>query len=124
MEDTPAIGRELNASDFNFFYHVEQISGSVNLRGLPATSSIILPNLRLIRGEDLLGNRYALAVQNSTIGELILPRLTQITVGDVLFENSGELCNYKTINWNDILDNGNLTQVNTCSNPGQASKLN
>ena len=82
-----------------------------------------MPNLRLVRGEDLLGNRYALAVQNSTISELILPRLTQITVGDVLFENSGELCNYKTINWNDILDNGNLTQVNTCPNPGQASKL-
>ena len=123
MLSTPAAGRELNATDFNFFYHVEQISGAIQLRGIPATSRIILPNLRLIRGEELLGDRFALAVLNSTIGELILPRLTQITVGDVQFSNSGELCNHNTVNWLDILDGGNVSRINTCLNPSESSKF-
>lgn len=125
MEGTPSIGRQLNASDFNFLYYVEQISGSINLRGIPATSQMIFPNLRLIRGEDLLGDRYALAVQNSTLGELILPKLTQISKGDVIFEDSGELCNHNTVNWPDILDddNGMVSRINTCRTPSQSSKF-
>lgn len=124
MASTPSISRQLNASDFNFLYHVEQVSGSISLQSIPATSEIILPNLHLIRGEkdELRGNRYALVVQNSTLGELILPNLTQISRGDVLFESSGELCNHNTVNWPDILDNGNVFRINTCPNPTQFSK--
>ena len=122
MASTPSIGRQLNATDFNFLYHVEQVSGSISLQSIPGTIRIILPNLRLIRGEELRGNRYALVVQNSTLGELILPRLTQISRGGVLFENSGGLCNHNTVNWPDILDNGNVSRINTCPNPTQMSK--
>ena len=122
MASTPSISRQLNASDFNFLYHVEQVSGSIGLQSIPATSQIILPNLHLIRGEELRGNLYALVVQNSTLGELILPNLTQISRGDVLFENSGELCNHNTVNWLDILDNGDVSRTNTCPNPSQFSK--
>ena len=122
MASTPSISRQLNASDFNFLYHVEQVSGSISLQSIPDTSRIILPNLHLIRGEELRGNRYALVVQNSTLGELILPNLTQISRGDVFFENSGELCNHNTINWPDILDNGNVSRINTCPTPTQFSK--
>lgn len=122
MEATPPVGRELNATDFNFLYHTEQVSGSINLRGIPTTSRIIWPKLRLIRGEELLGYRYALAVLNSSLGEFILPALTQVTTGSVLFSNSGELCNHNTVNWTDILDDGNVSRINTCLNPGQSSK--
>ena len=123
MASTPSINRQLNASDFNFLYHVEQVSGSISFRSIPATSQIILPNLRLIRGEEVLGKRYSLVVLNSTLGELILPRLTQISRGDVLFEDSGELCNHNTVNWPDILDGGNVSRINTCPNPTQSSKF-
>ena len=125
MESTPTEPRQLNASDFNFLYHVEQISGAVSLRSIPDTSRIILPNLYLIRGEELLGDRYALVVLNSSIGELILPRLTQIKEGTVQFLDSGDLCNQNTVNWRDIVDGGNVSNinVNTCLNPGPSSEL-
>ena len=123
MENTPPKARHLNSSDFNFLYYVKEISGAVSFRSIPATSWIILPSLHLIRGEELLGDRYALVVLNSSIGEMILPRLTQIKVGDVLFSNSGELCNHNTINWPDIQDSGNVSRIETCLNPGPSSKL-
>lgn len=60
-----------------------------------------------------------LIVRNTEIGELIMPQLREISVGDVLFENTGDLCNYKTVNWADILNEGTQgrmapLEVNAC----------
>ena len=98
--------RQLTADDFNMFYHLQQVTGTVYFFGVSNTSEIILPNLRIIRAEELEGNRFSLLVRFSTIGRLVLPKLTQISRGDVLFENTSTLCNYLTVNWNDIVDGG------------------
>jgi len=90
------------------FYHIQQISGIITLVGFPNTSQIIFPNLRLIQADpdNLFANQNSLTVLNSQIGELVLPSLTQITYGNVFFENTSSLCNYLTVNWTDIIDNG------------------
>ena len=108
--------RQLTADDFNMFYHLKQVSETVRFRGIPNTSDIILPNLRIIRGENLIISRYALLIQESMIERFILPSLTQISRGDVLFKNTGSLCNYLTVNWPDIIDAGGMLEdgVGTC----------
>ena len=113
------IERNLTEDDFNFLYHVEQISNALRFTSFPQTSRIILPNLRIIRGEDLIADRFALVVQDTNISDLILPKLTQITKGNARFENTGTLCNHRTINWLDILDSPiggdvGLETVNSC----------
>ena len=110
--------RQLTADDFNMFYHLEQVSGTIYFLGIPDTSDIILPNLKIIRAEELVGNRFSLLVRLSNIKRFILPRLTEISRGDVLFENTIELCNYLTVNWRDIIDGGgNLVEEGATCNP-------
>ena len=110
--------RQLTAEDFNMFYHLEQVTGAVYFFNIPNTSDIVLPNLRIIRAEELEGNRYSLLVRFSTIERLILPKLTQISRGDVLFEGTGTLCNYFLVNWDDIIDGGGTwVEVGATCNP-------
>ncbi len=108
--------RQLNSDDFNMFYHLEQVSGAVRFLGIPDTSDIILPNLRIIRAEELVA-QFSLIVEDSIIGRLILPKLTQITRGTVIFQNTGGLCNYLTVRWTDIIDGGGslMDATGTCS---------
>ena len=48
----------------------------------------------------------------------VLPKLTEVTRGDVRFENTtSTMCNYKTVNWDDIIDNGQLVEVFACNIP-------
>ncbi|XP_064389307.1 epidermal growth factor receptor-like isoform X3 [Halichondria panicea] len=109
--------RQLNSDDFNMFYRLEQVSGAVQFLGIPDTSDIILPNLRIIRAEELVVGQFSLLVQDSIIGRLILPKLTQITKGNVIFQNTGSLCNYLTVRWSDIIDGGGtlMDGTGTCS---------
>lgn len=105
--------RSLNESDFSFFYHLEQISGKLLLNEIPATTRIVLPNLRIIRGEEILGaarDNNTLAIINVNAREIILPKLTEITRGDVLIIQplDNPICNWARVNWGDILDNGNI----------------
>ncbi len=120
--------RQLNSDDFNMFYHLEQVSGVVRFVGIPDTSDIILPNLRIIRAEELVVGQFSLLVEDSIIGRLILPKLTQITKGSVIFQNTGSLCNYLTVRWTDIIDDGTLMDgTGTCSSmaaTNPACKLN
>ena len=100
------------------FYHLEQVSGTIYFLGIPDTSDMILPNLKIIRAEELEGKRFSLLVRLSNIKRFILPRLTEISRGDVLFENTGELCNYLTVNWRDIIDGGgDLVEEGVTCNP-------
>lgn len=114
MQNTSA--RQLNADDFNMFYHLEQVNGAVRFLGIPNTTEIVIPNLRIIRGEELVANQFSLLVQDSVIGRFLLPRLTQITRGNVLFQNTGLLCNYLTVLWTDIIDGSGqlIDEVGTC----------
>ena len=103
--------RNLDEDDFNFLYHLEQISGALLLNRIPVTTSIILPNLRIIRGQQLLEKSYAMIVRGVGTVSIILPELHEISRGSVLVDQSSDnpLCNWITVNWHDIIDNGNIT---------------
>ncbi len=109
---------ELNEHNFSMFYHLKEISGILSFDAIPATNRIIFPNLRIVRGRELLSDRYSLVLVNVDIGEFILPKLTEITVGSVLVEkrnSTRRLCNLKRVKWTDILDDG-LFIDDTCTN--------
>ena len=111
----------LSEEDFSFLYSIEDISGVLRFQNIPAVSSIILPNLRVIHGQErvstLEGHELVLIVNNVEIGALLMPELREISRGGVLFQNSEILCNYKTIHWLDILSDGDLVEQNACNSP-------
>ena len=123
-EDNPL---NLTEDSFNFLYYIEEISGVLRFQNISAVPRIVLPNLVIIRGDEQVptseGHRLVLIVRNTEIGELIMPQLREISDGDVLFENTGDLCNYRTVNWPDILNVGELVEVNACDfNSGASGK--
>ena len=109
----------LSEDDFSFLRSVEYISGVLRFQNIPTIPRITLPNLQIIRGEESVstsrGHELVLIVNNVEIGALLLPELREISRGDVLFQNSGDLCNYKTVNWLDILSDGELVEQNACN---------
>ena len=105
--------RVLNETDFNMLYHLEQITGFLSFREIPQTSRIILPNLRIIQGQNLIYFDSAMLITLTDIEELILPKLTQITQGNVaiqLHHDTDLNCKLARVNWLDILDNGMLIE--------------
>ena len=109
-------GQPLTADDFNMFYYLQEISGYLQFQDIEEIDEIIIPDLRIIRGESLLGDDHALVVKSSGIHHLILPRLTEISQGGVLFRDLPNICSYRNVNWNDILDNGMLVEREACEN--------
>ena len=110
----------LTEDSFNFLYHVEEISGVLRFQNIPTVNHIVLPNLCIIRGHDLIetaeGRGLALVLLNTRIGAIVLPNLTEVTQGDVRFQNTtSSMCNYRTVNWNDIIDNGQLNELLACN---------
>ena len=96
-----------NSTDFEFLSSVEEIGDTLFIQNLILTNSITLPNLRLIRGHNLLefiveprGNP-ALFIHNVT-GPVYLPKLTEITLGDVYIVTVS-FCNHRGVLWEDIL---------------------
>ena len=117
----------LTEDSFNFLYHVEEISGVLRFQYIPTVERIVLPNLRIIRGDDLIptaeGRGLALVLLETRIGAIVLPNLTEVTRGDVHFQNTtSSMCNYKTVNWNDTIDNGQLVELMACESPRQEGK--
>ena len=112
----------LTEDSFNFLCHVEEISGVLRFQNIPTVEHIVLPNLRIIRGEELIateeGRGLALVLLETHIGTIVLPNLTEVTRGDVQFQNTtSSMCNYKTVNWDDIVDNGQLVELFACNIP-------
>ena len=113
----------LTEDSFNFLYHVQEISGVLRFQDIPPVSRIVLPNLRIIRGDEVIetsdGRNLALILLETRIGALVMPKLTEVTHGDVLFENTSSMCNYKTVNWDDIIDDvdGELVELLACNLP-------
>ena len=96
-----------SSADFEFLSSVEEIGDTLFIQNLNLTDSITLPNLRLIRGRNLLefiveprGNP-ALFIHNVT-GPVYLPKLTEITLGDVYIVTVN-FCNHRGVLWEDIL---------------------
>ena len=110
----------LTEDSFNFLYHVEEISDVLRFQNIPTVNRIVLPNLRIIRGEELIPTAerrgLALVLLNTHIGAIVLPNLTEVTWGDVRFQNTtSSMCNYRTVDWNDIIDNGRLHELLACN---------
>ena len=117
----------LTEDSFNFLYHVEEISGVLRFQYIPTVERIVLPNLRIIRGDDLIptreGRNLAFILLETRIGAIVLPNLTEVTRGDVRFQNTtSSMCNYRTVNWGDIIDNGELVQLLACESEPVESK--
>ena len=101
-------GNEVYSStDFEFLSSVEEIGDTLFIQNLNLTDNITLPNLRLIRGRNLLqfiveplGNP-ALYIHKVT-GPVYLPKLTEITLGDVYIQTVS-FCNHRGVLWEDIL---------------------
>jgi hypothetical protein len=94
--------------NFSFLYHIKEISGFLALTGIPPIPRLSLPNLRVIRGITTLpvsNKDYSLAVLGK-IYSLYMPKLTEISTGDVILRgdpSTPSLCNVNSINWNDII---------------------
>eukprot|EP00731_Ephydatia_muelleri_P019540 Em0012g365a len=72
-------------------------------------STITLPNLRIIRGQDTFsssGGPVSLLVQGFTNGFLNLPSLTEISNGRAVFVSTSGTCGFLNVLWTDILSNG------------------
>ena len=109
------LNRQLNetysSTDFEFLSSVEEIGDTLNIQNINVTDNITLPNLRLIRGHNLIdyltdptGNP-ALFIQNVT-APVCLPKLTEITLGDVYIVTVSS-CNHRGVLWEDILTDPN-----------------
>ncbi|XP_019864466.1 PREDICTED: uncharacterized protein LOC109593811 [Amphimedon queenslandica] len=106
-----SIGNSLSDADqhlveanFSFLYYVREISGYLELSGIPYIKKLSLPSLRLIRGDTLRLSRYGLAV-SGRIEMLFMPNLTEISKGDVVLLGNSDgpyLCNVLSVNWTDI----------------------
>lgn len=102
------LGNEVYSStDFEFLSSVEEIGDTLLIQNLNLADNITLPNLRLIRGRNLLqlstdpiGNP-AIYIHNVT-GPVYLPKLTEITLGDVYIQTVS-FCNHRGVLWEDIL---------------------
>jgi hypothetical protein len=105
-----SIPRTLDENDFNMLYYLEHITGAFSLVGIPETTRIILPNLRVIQGKELIESRYAVLMRDVNAGQIILPNLTEISHGSVLVEHSSNrpLCNWVSVNWPAIIDRGDI----------------
>ena len=100
-----------SSTDFEFLSSVEEIGDTLNIQNINVTDNITLPNLRLIRGRNLIGYLLppsgdpALVILNVT-APVYLPKLTEITLGDVYIVNVSS-CNHRGVLWEDILTDPN-----------------
>ena len=103
---------------------MREISGYLELNGIPHITRLSLPNLRIIRGNALRSNRYGLVVLGK-IETLYMPMLTEISRGDVILIASSDmpyLCNIRSINWTDIAPFGpdaHRLITNGCTDSGK-----
>ena len=116
-----------SSADFDFLSNVEEISDTLYIRNININDSITLPNLRLIRGRNLVdfllspNGSPALFIHNVT-APVYLPKLTEITLGDVYILTVSS-CNHRGVLWEDILTDPN-SQYQDIGNDHCPSKSN
>ncbi|XP_037311535.2 melanoma receptor tyrosine-protein kinase-like [Pungitius pungitius] len=114
----------LEHQDLSFLQTIEEVGGYV-LIAMNEANVIPLVNLKLIRGQNLYDHKFALlvisnyrldqssATHNYTSGlrQLLLSNLTEILKGGVKMMHNHLLCNAETVQWRDILDGDNSSNV-------------
>ncbi|XP_061569236.1 melanoma receptor tyrosine-protein kinase-like [Cololabis saira] len=107
----------LEHQNLSFLQSIEEVGGYV-LIAMNEAATLPLLNLRLIRGQNLYEDRYALLVMSnynrnhssatlnytSGLRRLELSSLTEILTGGVKMTHNPLLCNLETIQWWDIVD--------------------
>ncbi|XP_068603953.1 LOW QUALITY PROTEIN: melanoma receptor tyrosine-protein kinase-like [Brachionichthys hirsutus] len=118
----------LQHQDLSFLKSIQEVGGYV-LIGMNEAPSVPLVSLRLIRGQILYENRYALLVVSNYnrnlsaatpsytggLKQLQLSSLTEILKGGVKMTHNPLLCNMESVQWWDVLDN--------TSNPSMLFKM-
>ncbi|KAL5488667.1 hypothetical protein EMCRGX_G017643 [Ephydatia muelleri] len=115
-------GTALTEDSFNSLYYLKELSGSLQLNTIPSMSTITLPHLRIIRGQDTFsssGGPVSLLVNGFTNGFLNLPSLTEISNGRAVFVSTSGTCGFLNVLWTDIfLSNGDLDySMSGCTSP-------
>ena len=114
-------GTALTEDSFNSLYYLKELSGSLQLSTIPSMSTITLPHLRIIRGQDTFsssGGPVSLLVYGFTNGFLNLPSLTEISNGRAVFISTSGTCGFLNVLWTDILSNGGLDySMSGCTSP-------
>ena len=113
----------LSEDNFTFFYHIEAVGGSVAFFNVPPIDRLTLPQLVLIRGNGIASDGAALTLENSTVAEFVLPKLVEISNGNVQLSNT-TWCGYYTVNWNDILEAGEVRLLPNDEDSDFADELN
>ena len=100
----------LTEANFTFFNEVTEVTGYIFLQRIPTLTLLSFPKLRLIRGRQTISG-FTLAIVFSKIMRLYMPRLTEITSGNVILSSGNDppLCSVDSVNWDDIINNGTYT---------------
>ena len=125
-------------ANFSFFNDIKEVHGYVFL-SLPAVDQVSFPNLRIIRGRQLVPNSPSLALAVSgKIQSFYSPLLTEISAGGVFFGSKADptaLCNVVDgsdangygVHWDDILNDNGTTKVfqlsSQCTGSGMLSLI-
>ncbi|XP_057680351.1 melanoma receptor tyrosine-protein kinase-like isoform X2 [Corythoichthys intestinalis] len=118
----------LEHQDLSFLQSIQEVGGYV-LVAMNEARTVALPNLRLIRGQNLYEGKYALLVMSNYnrnhsvatlnltggLSQLQLSNLTEILRGGVKMSHNHFLCNVDSIQWGDIVDQS--------SNPSMLFKM-
>ncbi|KAM8967049.1 epidermal growth factor receptor [Pelodytes ibericus] len=97
--------------DATFLRSIQEVGGYV-LISVNSINSIPLENLRIIRGNTLYKNTYALAIVSNSANnypmiEVPMRSLTEILNGGVKISENSDLCYLSTIQWKDIVNTDN-----------------
>ena len=113
----------LTEANFTFFSEVTEVIGHISLQRIPTLTLLSFPKLRLIRGRQTFQG-FALVIGSSNIMRLYMPKLTEITSGNVIFvQNTPPLCSAASVNWTDIIsESGTYTGPN-CAGQGNQHDL-
>lgn len=99
----------LTGANLTFFNEITEVTGYIFIQRMPSLTLLSFPRLRLIRGRQTF-SQFALAIGISNIMRLYMPRLTEITNGNVMFaQNTPPLCSSASVNWADIINSGTYT---------------
>uniref|UniRef100_A0A0N5AQ89 receptor protein-tyrosine kinase n=1 Tax=Syphacia muris TaxID=451379 RepID=A0A0N5AQ89_9BILA len=96
----------IDESAYAIFKTIRVVTGFVvvffteNLRSL----SRVLPNLRIIGGDDLIDDYSLIVYSNVGLYDIGLSKLTAILNGGVYSAGNGNLCYVRSINWNKLLE--------------------
>ncbi|XP_057671890.1 epidermal growth factor receptor isoform X1 [Diorhabda carinulata] len=107
--------------DLSFLQSIREVTGYVLISHVDV-KKVVLPNLQIIRGRNVFlmniaNEEFTLIVTMSKMMSLELPALRDVLKGDVGFLNNYNLCHIKTINWKEIISDGNFSYVYNFTSP-------